>query len=189
MRAFEFRGGLATLAAFITGLLLLFASYAQWQVRPSEDLPPGVADTLRSLGIMALSSHDVPVAAVLLYGDSIIGKGSNVVARDTSAGGHAEIEALSDAFKAVGSETFRKMNRDSLLLVTTFEPCLMCRGAIVEYNIRQVVFLKGKPIFHWLKEDLRTLRYYWSRKQGGPEFLQDSLFLLHPQYRKGSSRE
>jgi len=163
-------------------VLLLLLSYAQWHVTPSPPLRDEVLDTLRTLGGMALASSDVPVGAVVLYGDRIIGEGFNTVERDTAAGGHAEINAISDAFRHVGYEAFQKMNRDSLVLVSTFEPCLMCRGAILEYRIRHVIFVKGKPIFHWLKEDFRTFAYYWRRRQAGPEALQDSLFARHPQF-------
>ncbi|HLA68950.1 MAG TPA: nucleoside deaminase [Bacteroidota bacterium] len=169
----------ATLAA---GLLLLVASHSQWHFRPSEDLGQEVLDTLRILGHKALAGNDVPVAAVILYAGEIIGEGRNTVQQDRSAGGHAEIEAISDAFKRIGFDRFGSLDRDSLVMVSTFEPCLMCRGAMLEYNIKRTVFLKGKPVLLWLREDLRTLRYYWARKQGGPPSLQDSLFQKHPLY-------
>jgi len=149
-------------------------------VRPSEEISPDVLDTLRALGNRALESNDVPVGAVVLYGDHIVGRGYNTVHRDLFAGGHAEIEALSDAIRRLGLESFQALNRDSVLLITTFEPCLMCRGAILEYKIKDVVFLKGKPALSWLREDLRTFRYSWTRKQGGSPSLQDSLFRKHP---------
>jgi len=178
----EFRGPVVVTVALAGVLLLLIASYGQWHLRPSEGIAAEIADSLRSLGLRALASNDVPVAAVVLYGDEIIGKGHNTVHRDSSAGGHAEIEAISGALARVGVEGFKRLNRDSLVLITTFEPCLMCRGAILEYNIKEVIFLKGKPVLHWLREDLRSFRYSWTRKQGGDETLQDSLFRQHPLY-------
>jgi len=42
---------------------------------------------------------------------------------------------------------------------------LMCQGAILEYNIKKVRFLKPKPLLHWLKEDFRTYRYQWMRSK------------------------
>ncbi len=180
----EFRAFMISLATLIVVLLLLFGSYSQWHVRPSEEVAEEILDTLRVLGAKALETKDVPVGAVVLVGEEIIGSGYNTVQRDSSAGGHAEIEALTDAIRRLGFERFQALDRDSLLLVTTFEPCLMCRGAILEYNVRNVVFLKGKPVLSWLREDLRTFRYSWTRKQGGPASLQDSLFRQHPQYPK-----
>jgi len=68
----------------------------------------------------------------------------------------------------------------------------MCRGAILEYGIRRVAFLKGKPLGHWIREDLKWLRYEWRRTQREPSSLQDSLFRRHPDFpgmrrRPGSS--
>lgn len=180
----EFRGLLAFCSTLAVALLILLASYGQWHLKPSRQLSSEVQDTLRSLGAGALESEDVPVGAVILYGDSVIGAGSNVVAKNLDAGGHAEIQAISDAFRRVGIERFKSLDRDSLILVTTFEPCLMCRGAILEYHIRNVTFLKGKPVGLWLREDLRTFRYLWERDQGGSSDLQDSLFVRHPLYQK-----
>lgn len=173
---------------FLEGILaivvLLLVSYSQWYITPSPRVGGNLLDTLRILGAQALASEDVPVGAVVLYGDSILGAGYNTVLRDSAAGGHAEINAISSAFRKVGYERFQKLDRDSLMLVTTFEPCVMCRGAILEYNIKRVVFIKGKPVLHWLREDFRTFAYYWRRSQSGPPALQDSLFLKHPKFRR-----
>jgi tRNA(Arg) A34 adenosine deaminase TadA len=178
----EVRAFMISMATLIVVLLLLLGSYSQWHARPSEEVSDEVLDTLRTLGMKALESNDVPVGAVVIYGEQIIGSGHNKVQRDLSAGGHAEIEALSDAIRRLGFEHFQTLNRDSVILVTTFEPCLMCRGAILEYRIANVVFLKGKPVLSWIREDLRTLRFSWTRKQGGSPALQDSLFRKHPLY-------
>ena len=75
-------------------------------------------------------------------------------------------------------------DRKDLILVSTFEPCMMCRGALIEYNIMRVYFLKGKGPWHWLKNDLKILRYEWMKEDAEGEALQDSLFMLHPLYRR-----
>ena len=78
------------LAALVV-LLILFRLYEGWPVGNSPQVfDPRIRDTLRKLGLRAIESRDVPVSAVLLYGDSIIGSGWNTVLRDTNAGGHAE---------------------------------------------------------------------------------------------------
>jgi tRNA(Arg) A34 adenosine deaminase TadA len=130
-------------------------------------------------GHASLASRDVPVGALLFYGDSVIGTGHNTVKRDGNAGGHAEINALSDAMAKIGLDDFNKLDRDSLRIVSTFEPCLMCRGALLEYRIKHVAFLKAKPVTHWLREDLRTLLYQWRREEAGEERVQDSLFEMY----------
>lgn len=142
---------------------------------------------LEALGLQAIKSTDVPVAAMLLYGDSIVGRGYNSVRRDNDAGGHAEINAISDAMRYLGIERFNQMSRDSISLVTTFDPCQMCRGAILEYNIRHVYVYKPKSLLEWLKDDYRTARYEINRNRRGNEEVQDSLFLQHPSYKKSRS--
>ncbi|TAK67429.1 MAG: hypothetical protein EPO24_00480, partial [Bacteroidetes bacterium] len=69
-----------------------------------------------------------------------------------------------------------------LTLISTYEPCAMCRGAILEYNIKQIQFLKAKSIWELLKEDLRAYRYQVKRIHAGNDDIQDSLFYLHPGY-------
>jgi len=131
-----------------------------------------------------LLSNDVPVAALILFRGSIIGRGFNTAEGSGDAGGHAEINALSNAMRTIGVQQFKDLDRDSLILITTFEPCPMCRGAILQYGLRNVIFLKPKPMSHLLLEDLRALRYQWRRMQKEPRSLQDSLFYSHPGYRR-----
>ena len=141
-------------------------------------------DILVKEAAVALKSEDVPVGALLLYNDTILSTGYNTVLRDSNAGGHAEINAISNAVRQIGFSSFSKLDRKKLILVSTFEPCMMCRGAIIEYNIRHVYFLKGKGLFHWLKNDAKQLRYEWNTSQAEGKELQDSLFLLHPKYKR-----
>jgi tRNA(Arg) A34 adenosine deaminase TadA len=168
------------------GIVLLLPLVAGWGVfRPvfeRSDLPLPMQERLEALGDSALFSRDVPVAALLLSGSSIIGTGYNTVVRDHNAGGHAEINAISAALRFMGEERFRRLDRDSLVLVTTFEPCSMCRGAITHYRIRHVDIVKRKSPVDLLKEEWYVFRYYWTRTFRGQESLQDCLFLRHPDY-------
>ncbi|MBK9759331.1 MAG: nucleoside deaminase [Flavobacteriales bacterium] len=137
---------------------------------------------LRNLGVRAIPARDVPVAALLLFGDSIIGRGFNTVRRDGNAGGHAEINTITDAMRSFGIDAFNKLDRDRLTLISTFEPCAMCKGAILEYRIRNVRYVKAKSMLHWLREDLRGISYDIGKTRIGPVGLQDSLFRMHPNY-------
>ncbi len=166
------------LAAGIVGLAYVHP-WAGFQPRRESS---EVVRRLESLGDSALASRDVPVAAVLLYAGAEVGAGFNTVVRHGNAGGHAEINAISSALRHIGERRFARMNRDSLVLVTTFEPCAMCRGALVHYGIRNVRILKRKPAVELIGEDLRVLRYYWRRTFSGPTSLQDTLFRRHPHY-------
>ncbi|MEW5797819.1 MAG: nucleoside deaminase [Bacteroidota bacterium] len=151
-------------------------------VRQNVILDDPQTSLLVTLGDSALQHLDVPVSSILVYNDTIIGTGYNTVIAHGDAGGHAEINAISSALKALGKERFNSLDRKNLVLITTFEPCLMCRGAVIEYNIRNVVFLKQKSLSHWLLKQYQELRYEVTKKQGEPESLQDSLFMKHPRY-------
>ncbi|MEO8086367.1 MAG: nucleoside deaminase [Bacteroidota bacterium] len=135
----------------------------------------------------SLPSLDVPVGSILIYNDTILATGHNTVRMDSNVAGHAEINAINNAIRKTGFEKFSLLNRDKLILVSTFEPCMMCRGVILEYNIRHVYFLKGKGIFNWLKNDFRQFRYEWNKRKSAGDELQDSLFLLHPKYKEQNS--
>ena len=124
----------------------------------------------------------MPVSALLIYNDEIIGEGYNTVLRASAAGGHAEINALSDAMKRLGFERFSSLSRDSLFLVTTFEPCLMCAGAFLNYNIQQVYFLKKKDFLYLAKGGARFMRYSFSRGRIKENGEQEALFNQHPDY-------
>jgi len=170
-------------AAILTVLAVLLP-YVHWHSLSGEkEMPAALISQLKTLGKKSLRSYDVPVAAVLIYRDSIIGEGYNTVLRDNSAGGHAEINALSSAMQRIGPTAFSQLNRDSLVLVSTFEPCAMCTGAMLEYRIKHIRYMKPKPILSLLQENLRAMRYRWQWEQRGPEAVQDSLFFSHPGYR------
>lgn len=137
---------------------------------------------LRELANEAMASGDVPVAAILLYDGEIIGRGFNTVLRDRDAGGHAEVNAVSDAMERVGRDRLRALDRDRLLLVSTFEPCAMCSGMMLEYGIERVAFIEPKGIGHWLVQDVRWTLQQLRKQRSTPEGLQDSLFRAHPNY-------
>ncbi len=83
----------------------------------------------------ALEKKEVPVGAVVVKGERIIGRGHNLVEtlRDPTA--HAEIIAITAACETLGD----KFLSDCCLYVT-LEPCPMCAGAIVLARMRRLVF-------------------------------------------------
>ena len=168
---------------FIIALLVAYCAIRKAYVLRNTYTPSAdQVDALGMLGKEAIRSGDVPVAALLLYSDSIIGRGCNTVLRDGNAGGHAEVNALSDAFRSLGRDRFDRLDRERMVLLTTFEPCAMCKGLILEYRIGHVAFIEPRSVWHWIKEDLRSITYELTRQRSGPESLQDSLFRLHPAY-------
>ena len=73
----------------------------------------------------AADSGEVPVGAVVVKDDRIIGRGYNRTIMDRDPGGHAEMVALREA--ALTINNYRLNDCD---LYVTLEPCLMCAGAI-----------------------------------------------------------
>ncbi len=89
-----------------------------------------------ALAIKAQEADDVPVGAVVIdAGGNIIGRGFNTREVTNNPLGHAEVNALNDAAKYLGS-----WRLDDCTLVVTLEPCTMCAGAIVQSRIGRVVF-------------------------------------------------
>lgn len=167
-------------------LILLLQSKLYW-FTAKRDLKNTERKELITLSLEALKTKEVPVSSLIIYKEKIIGRGYNTVLRDTNIGGHSEINAISDVIKNIGLQNFSNLKRDSLLLITTFEPCLMCRGAIIENRIIHVAFIKEKDISHWLKNDFKSLRYEINKHKVNEEFLQDSLFYLHPSYKNSKN--
>ena len=83
----------------------------------------------------AESEGEVPVGAVVVYDEQVIGEGWNrpIVDKDPTA--HAEIMALRAAAKKINN--YRLL--DSTLYVT-LEPCIMCAGAIIHSRVKRVVY-------------------------------------------------
>ena len=87
------------------------------------------------LAMKAYKADEVPVGAVIVREERIIGRAYNQVELLKDATAHAEMLALTQAEAAVGD--WRLTGCD---LYVTKEPCPMCAGAIVHTRIRRVVF-------------------------------------------------
>lgn len=168
----------------LTLSILLFAlGHAKLhRLRTTVVLPAEQFSRLMQLAERSLETADVPVGALLLYKGDIIGEGYNTVLRNAQAGEHAEINAISGAIRNLGMEAFTKLERKSLMLATTFEPCLMCAGAFINYNIQNVFFMKEKDFSYTSTENALLVRYLLHRRQilSGNE--QVALFEKHPAY-------
>ena len=83
----------------------------------------------------ALKIGEVPIGAVVVLGDEIIGKGHNqpITKKDPTA--HAEIIALKEA-----SNRLENYRLNEAIIYTTLEPCLMCAGALVHARIKKIIF-------------------------------------------------
>ena len=93
-----------------------------------------------ALASEAAAQDEVPVGAVLVAGDQVIGRGFNrpIAARDPSA--HAEILALREAARL--RDNYRL---PGTTLYVTIEPCTMCIGAMMHARIETLVFGASEP--------------------------------------------
>jgi len=83
----------------------------------------------------AATAGEVPVGAVLVLEDQIVGRGRNAPIERSDPTAHAEILALRQA--CAGVQNYRL---EGAILYTTIEPCVMCAGALVAARIARVVF-------------------------------------------------
>ena len=88
----------------------------------------------------ALTKREVPIGAVVVAGDRIIGRGHNLVETLMDATAHAEMQAITAAMSTLGG----KYLSDCTLYVTV-EPCVMCGGALAWSQIGRVVYGAADP--------------------------------------------
>lgn len=83
----------------------------------------------------ALLLNEVPIGAIVVYKDKIIGKGYNLTEKLNDVTAHAEMQAFTAAANYIGG----KYLKDCVLYVT-IEPCVMCAGAAYWTQIGKIVF-------------------------------------------------
>ncbi len=89
-----------------------------------------------SLARSAGLSGDVPVGCVIVGPDGdIVGRGQNRREENACATGHAEIEAINDACRTLG--TWRLTGCS---MYVTLEPCPMCAGAVIMSRISEIYY-------------------------------------------------
>jgi len=103
---------------------------------------------------LAANAGEVPVGAIVVLDDEIVGRGFNhpVSASDPTA--HAEIAALRDAAARVGNYRLT-----GAALYVTIEPCLMCAGALVHARIGTLVFGAPEPKAGAIVSRMRALEH------------------------------
>jgi tRNA(adenine34) deaminase len=107
----------------------------------SEGIPDErwMEEALR-LARLAEVAGEVPVGAVVVCDERIVGRGWNQVVSITDPCAHAEIQALRDAACAL-----RNYRLSGCELYVTLEPCAMCAGAIIHSRISRLVFGARDP--------------------------------------------
>jgi tRNA(adenine34) deaminase len=78
---------------------------------------------------------EVPVGAVVVIADQIVGRGCNAPVSRSDPTAHAEILALREAAAETGNYRL-----EGATLYCTLEPCVMCAGALVAARVTRLVF-------------------------------------------------
>tara|TARA_B100000575_G_scaffold293352_1_gene304480 strand:- start:8725 stop:9204 length:480 start_codon:yes stop_codon:yes gene_type:complete len=92
------------------------------------------------LAEQAYKKDEVPVGAVVVKENKVIGKGHNQTEMLGDATAHAEMIALSTAYETNGSKYLH-----GATLYVSLEPCVMCAGALIWSKIDRLVFGASDP--------------------------------------------
>lgn len=92
------------------------------------------------LAEQAARMDEVPIGAVLVQGEQLLGQGWNAPIQLHDPSAHAEILALRAA--GIKCQNYRLPNTT---LYTTLEPCVMCAGALLHARIQRLVFAASDP--------------------------------------------
>ena len=94
---------------------------------------------MREAHTEALTSYEaggVPVGAVMVESDEIIGRGHNRRVQDSNPVSHGETDCMKNAG--------RRPDYTRVTMYTTLSPCMMCTGTILQFGIRRVVIGEAK---------------------------------------------
>jgi len=173
-----------SLLLILCGLILLIIIFKPdiYRLKPASHLTITQKIVLLNHAKEAKLNGDLPISSLLIYNGKIIGQGFNTVERDSDLTGHAEINALRDAINKTSLDSFMKLDGNNLKIISTLEPCEMCKGVLLHYNIKNVEFLKDKSLYSDLYRNYNEFRYELNKKQISSSDLLDSLAILHPDY-------
>ena len=88
----------------------------------------------------AFLSEEVPIGAIIVINNAIVGRGFNQTLSKGSVLAHAEMIAIEDASKNAGNHRLV-----DAILFSTIEPCHMCAKAIIEARISHIIFGSREP--------------------------------------------
>ncbi len=94
------------------------------------------------LACQAFEEDEVPIGAVVVYENKIIGKGYNQTEKLMDVTAHAEMLAITSAAQYMNSKFLEECT-----LYVTIEPCVMCGGALKWARFNKVVFGASEPKF------------------------------------------
>jgi tRNA(adenine34) deaminase len=105
-----------------------------------------------------LALGELPIGAVVVLGDRVIGRAFTQEATQGRLLVHAELLALDEADRLAGAR------RGSAVLYTTLEPCLMCLGAASVAMVGRVVFALGSAA-----DGAGDLARFWDQHRSGED--------------------
>lgn len=102
------------------------------------------------LAMKAFDEDEIPVGAIVVKNNKIIGCGYNQKEKNNNPLKHAELIAIEEACKTIGDWRLNDCE-----IYVTLEPCQMCMGAIFETRIKKIVYgiNKDKQMFN-IKNDI-----------------------------------
>ena len=109
-----------------------------------------------ALADRAADEGEVPVGAVVVRDDAVVGEGWNRVISVGDPTAHAEIVALRDAARNLGNYRL-----PGLILYVTLEPCTMCAGALIHARVADLVFGADEPRAGVVRSTCRLLDEPW----------------------------
>lgn len=165
-----YKTSLIFVAAALLGLLVVLAPPNLSSIRPGITIQQEHYDSLLALQEIADQMGEYPVSALVIYKDNIIGAGFNSFRNLNEPLGHAEINAIKNVFERMHYFEFRALSRDSLVLISSYEPCPMCKGVINHLDIRKVYYVKPKKFSFRVKYLRKEYSYnFKTRRIKAPE--------------------
>lgn len=161
---------LIVIGILLLGLLVALVPPNLSSIRPGITIQQEHYDSLISLQEMAAQMGEYPVSTLVLYKENIIGAGFNSFRNLNEPLGHAEINAIENVFEGMHYFEFRELSRDSLVLISSYEPCPMCKGVLNHLDIRKVYYLKPKKLSYRVKYLRKEFSYnFKTRRIKAPE--------------------
>ncbi|MFN8575553.1 MAG: nucleoside deaminase [Candidatus Sericytochromatia bacterium] len=103
----------------------------------------------------AFEIDEVPVGAVIIYKNQVIGTGYNKKENDNLVTSHAELIAINEA-----SKTLNNWRLIDCEMYVTLEPCPMCAGAIIQSRLSKVFYGAKNTNYGSFESILRLQDYY-----------------------------
>lgn len=104
------------------------------------------------LAKQAFEEGEIPIGAVIVSNERIIGKGYNQVEKLGDATAHAEMIAITSAADFLNSKYLKNCT-----LYVTIEPCVMCGGALKWSQIDKIVYGAAEDKFGFFSEKIKGL--------------------------------